>query len=232
MPAPKLKPGDKVSAAPGPGRKRGTKKKALTPRQWGEAEMLYAAGDMSAAALAAKFSVNIRTIVEHMRKKGVKAGAKAAEAAKTAADAVERNLTEEAEILARRIKETRDQHYTMSANLGKLVWAEVLEARQAGVPIATRGANLKSLDIAISALKKVREERFAVLGLDRPDASDPAEIPELVVSELTAEQIEKIRNAQEADSDDEELELDVQPAAPLGDDAGAEEDDVQEEGAD
>ena len=50
-------------------------------------------------------------------------------------------------------------------------------------------------------LKVVREESWAVLGLDRADAVDPDQIPELVISELTAEQIKELRDRDHTEVD-------------------------------
>ena len=53
----------------------------------------------------------------------------------------------------------------------------------------------------MSVLKKAREERYAVLGLNREDYVDEEGLPELVISELTEEQVEQLR-ARDNDMDD------------------------------
>lgn len=68
-------------------------------------------------------------------------------------------------------------------------------------PILVREVEGKALDVAMTTLKKAREERYAVLGLDRDDFVASEDLPELVISELTAEQIEKMR-ATDLDADD------------------------------
>ena len=89
----------------------------------------------------------------------------------------------------------------MATAIGKLVFKEIVEAKNDGHAISTRVNNLKALDVAMTTLKKAREERYAVLGLDRDDFVASEDLPELVISELTAEQIEKMR-ATDLDADD------------------------------
>ncbi|MDR8301018.1 DNA-binding protein, partial [Acinetobacter baumannii] len=53
--------------------------------------------------------------------------------------------------------------------------------------------NLKALEIASNVLAKIRQERYAVLGLDKPDAVDATQLPELVIEELTADQVQQLK---------------------------------------
>ena len=100
----------------------------------------------------------------------------------------------------------------MASNLAKLTWSEILKVKQDGQQFSTIQGNLKALDSAMTILKKAREERWAVLGLDKEKDVDSDDLPELVVSELTVEQIEAIRaqDAEQVDGLEEEpvLELD------------------------
>ncbi|MDS1095754.1 winged helix-turn-helix domain-containing protein, partial [Acinetobacter baumannii] len=109
------------------------------------------------------------------------------------ADAVQKAATEEASLHAQRIRETKNEHYAISQNIAKLVWQEVLTAKKNNQPLATAAPNLKALDIAITALAKARMERWSVLGLDRPDAVDTNELATLEITELTADEIEELR---------------------------------------
>jgi hypothetical protein len=71
--------------------------------------------------------------------------------------------------------------------------------------------NLKALETAMTVLLKARQERWAVLGLDKADYIDEEGLPELHISELTALEIEDLRNREFAEfgisdmpSDDDE----------------------------
>ncbi|MCY1300238.1 hypothetical protein D9M70_497990 [compost metagenome] len=89
--------------------------------------------------------------------------------------------------------------------------------------------NLKALDNAMTVLKKAREERYAVLGLDRSDYVDDSALPELVISELTNEQIEAMRDRQE-DSDDSLPTLEEEGELPDEDEVVEEDDEIVVEG--
>jgi AcrR family transcriptional regulator len=203
-----------------------TKHARLTPKQWAEAEALWESGEVTLEDLAARFGKHRTAFHKHFTAKGIKRGAKKAEHAAAVKEAVTTAAIDDATILAARIRETKEEHYKMASGLAKLSWNEILTAKQEGRPVATALNNLKALDAAMSVLKKAREERWAVLGLDRDDAMDEDGLPDLVISELTADQIEALRSRDEDDdlripeSDttlDEELE-------------GLDDDDIIEEG--
>ena len=173
----------------------------MTPRQWAEAKTLYESGEMGAQALAARYGKDLSTIVKHFRKHNIKAGTSKKEIGALVEEEVKKRMAIDATVLAVRIKETKEEHYKMATAIGKLVFKEIVEAKNDGHAISTRVNNLKALDVAMTTLKKAREERYAVLGLDRDDFVASEDLPELVISELTAEQIEKMR-ATDLDADD------------------------------
>lgn len=184
--------------------KPASKSSRLTPKQWAEAEALWESGEVTLDDLAAKFSKHKSNFSRHFDKNGIKRGAKAEAHKKKIADAVTAASVDEASVSAARIRETKEEHYKMASGLAKLVWTEVITAKTGGHALATATANLKALDIAATALAKLRNERWEILGLDRSDYVDGDVIPELVISELTAEEIEKIKN-----KDLEDMGLDV-----------------------
>ncbi|MDY7537603.1 hypothetical protein QN372_00425 [Undibacterium sp. RTI2.1] len=200
-----------------------TKKSRLTAKQWAEAETLWAAGNITYEGLTKRYGLHRSSFERHFRsKKVIKGSTSAAQSRAVAAKVAEASIGE-ATVIAARIKETKEEHYKMAAGLAKLTWAEILKANQSGSPVAVALNNLKALDSAMNVLKKAREERWAVLGLDRPDAVDPDELPELIVSELTSEQIKELR-------DRDLTELDSAEPSQAGDsDAQSNEDDTDAE---
>lgn len=201
----------------------------LTPRQWAEAEALWEAGEVTLDDLAAKFSRDRSAFVRYFKKHGITKGSKAAERKEEVKEAVAAAAIDEATVLANRIRETKEDHYKMSSALAKLVWAEVLTAKKDSRPFAAIKDNLKALDNAMNVLMKARQERFAILGLDKDDYVDEDGLPELVISELTAAQIEELRNR-----DEEELEASTTAVIPEDDQSEIELDDeeIVEEGDD
>lgn len=170
------------------------KARVLTPKQWAEIEALWESGEVIYEDLVKKYGKSISTYERHFKKHGIVKGAKAAATKKLVEEKMKAVAVDEAQVIALRIKETKEEHYKMAAALSKLTWQEILKAKQDGAPVAVALNNIKALDAAMNVLSKARAERYAILGLDRPDAVDPDELPELIISELTAEQIEELRN--------------------------------------
>lgn len=169
----------------------------MTPRQWAEAEALWEAGEVTLDDLAARFDKDRSAFVRYFKKHGIVKGSRAAARKEEVKEAVAAAGIDEATVLANRIRETKEDHYKMSSALAKLVWAEVLTAKKDEKPFSAIKDNLKALDNAINVLMKARMERFAILGLDKDDYVDEDGLPELVISELTAAQIEELRNRDE-----------------------------------
>lgn len=169
----------------------------MTPRQWAEAEALWEVGEVTLDDLAKRFSRDRTVFTRYFKKHGIVKGSKAAARKEEVKEAVAAAGIDEATVLANRIRETKEDHYKMSSALAKLVWAEVLTAKKDEKPFSSIKDNLKALDNAMNVLMKARMERFAILGLDKDDYVDEDGLPELVISELTAAQIEELRNRDE-----------------------------------
>ena len=169
----------------------------MTPRQWAEAEALWEAGEVTLDDLATRFSKDRSAFVRYFKKHSIVKGSKAAARKEEVKEAVAAASIDEATVLASRIRETKEDHYKMSTALAKLAWAEVLTAKKDSKPFSAIKDNLKALDNAMNVLTKARMERYAVLGLDKDDYVDEDGLPELVISELTAAQIEELRSRDE-----------------------------------
>lgn len=169
----------------------------MTPRQWAEAEALWEAGEVTLDDLATRFDKDRSAFVRYFKKHGIVKGSRAAARKEEVKEAVAAAGIDEATVLANRIRETKEDHYKMSSALAKLVWAEVLTAKKDEKPFSAIKDNLKALDNAMNVLMKARMERFAILGLNKDDYVDEDGLPELVISELTAAQIEELRNRDE-----------------------------------
>jgi hypothetical protein len=177
------------------------KKARPTPKQWAEAEALWESGAVTKVGLAKKLNVSCTAVLGHMKRHGVSHASKSNEHKKRVSEEVGKALVTDATILAARIKETKEEHYKMAAGLAKLSWAEILTAKQNNAPFSAAINNLKALDAAMTVIKKAREERWAVLGLDSDDYIDEDGLPELLISELTAEQIKELRERDHTEFD-------------------------------
>jgi predicted transcriptional regulator len=178
------------------------KTKNLTPKQWSEAEAIWSSGAMTRKTIAEKFGVTENTVRRHMAKYDIERASKVPAHKERVEEALAKNAVDDATIMATRIRETKEDHYKMAAALGKLTWQEVLKAKQKSEPVSTALGNLKALEVAIGNLKKIREERYSILGLDKDTFVDEEGLPDLVISELTADQIAALKARDHTEFDD------------------------------
>ena len=206
-------------------------KPRLSAKEWARIEALWEEGDITYAELVRRFGTSISTFERRFKKRGIVKGAKAAAQRAKVEEELKKQAVDEAVILAGRIKETKEEHYKMAAALGRLTWNEILQAKRDSKPVSVALNNLKSLHAAMAILKAAREERYAVLGLDRDDAVDPDQLPELIITELTPEQAKALRDRDHTEVEDGPITQATGEAVPLGDiDDDADPDEVVEEG--
>lgn len=181
-------------------RKGSARGKHLTPAQKAEIQQLWRLGEVTLEDLAKRFDKNISTIKSVL--KGVKKGELAEEVKKKVEEEVEKTVVDDASEYARRVKETKEEHYRMAAAIAKLTYATIGAAKRDGVPLATVGGDIKTLQLAAQTLKITREERYAVLGITLDDDNADKPLPELVVQELTQDDIEELHQQQLMQQDD------------------------------
>lgn len=178
--------------------------KRITPKDWAEVEALWELGQITRTEIAKKLGISTTAVSVHMKKKGIIRGSKVEEQRRRVSAKIMEETSSNSTIHSQRVQEAKDQHYQMNQALSQLVWKKVVDTQKAGQPVSTIHHELKALETAINVLAAARKEKWAVLGLDKPDVVDVAELPELVVSELTAEQIEEMINQ----SDDFDYQMD------------------------
>lgn len=176
-------------------------RKNLTMREWARIEALWEEGDVTYQELVKRYGHSVSTYDRHFKAHGIVKGAKAHKAKARIAAELEQSMVDDATVMASRIRETKEDHYKMASALAKLTWNEILQAKKDGKPLGIALNNLKSLHNAMGILKAAREERYAVLGLDRPDHVDANTVPELVIAELTAEQVQALRDRDHTELD-------------------------------
>jgi hypothetical protein len=169
-------------------------KSRLKARQWAEAVTLWELGEVTLADLSKRYGLTVSAFGQYFQKHGIVKGSKAAEHSRRVQEAVADIATADASVMAARIRDTKEEHYRMAVALAKLAWGEILTAKQNGAPMVSVLGNLKALDAAMGVLKKAREERYAVLGLNSDNCVDQDGLPQLVVSELTPDQVTALRS--------------------------------------
>lgn len=183
------------------------KERGLTASQKRLITSMYETGEFTVAQVAEELKLPVKVVKNYIENHGLKKSRYAEEVEKSALTKAKTMAEQEATLVASRIRETKEEHYKLSMGIAKLTWSEIAVCKQNGKPFSSIAGNLKALELAAKTLAITRNERWTVLGLDK-DTKNTDSLPELVLTELTAEQIEQIRNYQEEDSlelPDEEL---------------------------
>lgn len=169
-------------------------RKSIPESTWAEAEALYATGDFNLADLEEKFGIRRETLSRRFKKRGIKKGQ--ATVSEQVMEAVAKAAIDDATIIAQRAKESRDESYAWTQILQKMVMKEIADAKRNGKEVMVVGPNVKVLTEAMKLISMGWDTRSKILGLDK-EKMESEELPELVISELTQDEIESIRSAQE-----------------------------------
>lgn len=200
-----------------------TKKRRLTPAEWATIEEMWASGSVTLEQLEEQFLVSAPYLSKKLSERGIKKGSRSAELAAAATEKVKETLVDVHAKKMTRVAETKDEHYKFAQTLSKLTFQLVAQQVQKGGSIADIRDDIRTIKDAMTAIAIARDERFRVLGLDK-DEDTGDEVPALIVTEMTAADIEELRKKQKgalgvAEMSDEELEDFAKKVAEKDDDA-------------
>ena len=180
----------------------------LTSAQKAEAIALWRAGTHTVDDLATKFKKDRTTLLALFKKEGAVKGEHQAETQKRVQEEVEKAIVDDAVVIAQRIRETKEEGYKLNAGIAKLTSHIIGECRRANKPIGTVMNDIKTLKMWAETVRITREERFVILGINDDDANEDRPLPDLVVQELTAEDIKKMHSQQVVEIDGlEDIEM-------------------------
>ncbi|WP_199153553.1 hypothetical protein [Chromobacterium sp. ASV23] len=171
----------------------------MTPAEKAECVALWESGEVTLDDLTRKFGRTPETISKVLSDAGAVKGRTAKEAAEKVRSAVESSIIDDAAKIANRIRETKEEHYSLARAITGLVKKEIIDVSRAGGEIGNRLGAFKALEAAMKVLKTAREERFAVLGILNGEDVDVESLPDLIVQELSAEDVATLR-AMDTDS--------------------------------
>lgn len=191
------------------GRKAGST--SLTPKEKAEAVSLWRTGGVTLQQLADKFKRRPETMGRLFKRMGIVKGSAIKDAADKLDAAAIAAATSDQEETLRRIRLAKDEHYRMSNGLAKLVWAEIVRCRQANLPLHSIKETMATLKLASDVIGNSRKELYTILQVDEADKKkEEDDLPELVVRELTENEVEQIQTGTETDED-------IEPVADIED---------------
>ena len=170
------------------------KQKRLTDAEWAEACALWETGEFRLDDLSAKYGVTRESLSRGLSKRGAIKGASASDHAARVAEEVKKAAQEDAAVLAKRIRETKENSYEWIMALTRMTMNEVVSAAKRKEAVGTKLNNLKALERAMKTVALGSAEMYRILGLDKNDV-DESELPELTIAEMTADEIIQVRQA-------------------------------------
>lgn len=170
------------------------RKPNLKPSQIAEMEALWESGEVTLKELAERFSRDQAIVSRHMTLNNIIKGSKAEEYSRLIREKIALELSGEPGENAKRIKAAKEEHLKYLNLINKLTWNEFAVVNQKKLPLQSIFPNLKALKEAMTIFALTRQEAWSLLGvLEFEQKHVEDDIPELLVSELTGEDIEKMR---------------------------------------
>lgn len=192
------------------------KGKRLNSVEKAEAIAMWRSGQYTIDEIAAKLGRSRLVFLRLFKAEGVKKGENSEAYTKKVEEAVEKATLSDAEEIATRIRETKEDHYKMAQGLSKLVWHIIANCRREGHSFSTISSDMKALRYASAILKATREDRYAVLGLNEKESDEDKSPEDLTIREITFEEIQdRLKN--QVGSEDDDFNVPDIDDVPMGD---------------
>lgn len=173
------------------------KKPNLKPSQWAEAEALWESGEVTLRELAKRLDRDPSMISRHMTLNNVIQGSKAEEYSRMIREKIAAELSGDAGENAKKIKEMKEEYLKYTAAVNTLAWNEMVTAKQKGLPMQAVFPNLKSIKELMSIFALTKTTNWELMNIiEFEQKFEKEDIPELLISELTSEDIEQMRRDQ------------------------------------
>ena len=181
-------------------RRGATKRKyvRLTPAAWATIDGLWQAGETTLAELSERFGPSPRALQSHFAKANIVKGERAAAMAASVREEVLKEELGDPDLKVARAREIRERTFERANIVEDLIMQQLQLAQRDPTQVLRAGAALKMLSLAAGSLERLHEVKKRALGLDR-DSPLKDELTELVIRDLTQEDVDEMRRQQEED---------------------------------
>lgn len=160
-----------------------------------EAIAMWRSGQYTLDEICKKLNRTKGVFIKLFKEENINKGENSEVYAKRVEEAVEKATLSSVEELTQRIKETKEDHYKMAQGLSKLVWHIIATCKKEGRSFTTISGEMKALRYASMILKSTREDRYAILGLNKLEDDENKAPEDLTIREITVEEIrDRIKN--------------------------------------
>lgn len=173
----------------------------LTPAIWAEIRAHWETGEATLDELAARFGVSTRGLQSHFKKHATVKGAKAKAIAASVTEEIFSGAFEDRDVRVAKGRETRERAFKNASQIEIAVMTQVTEAQKGGSESLRAATVLKALALAATSLQRIQQIKWEALGLG---AEEVDELPEIVIRDLTDEEVRKMReNGGRSEGDDD-----------------------------
>lgn len=188
---------DITMSNPAAGKRRYIK---LPEDRWIEIEALWSAGAATLTELSQRFGVTERTLQARFARRGIEKGAAAAALAIEVTARVQAERAADVEDLVERARVIRDATYTAAEKVERMIVASLDAAATDPGQTYAAAASIKMLANAAAALERLHGLKKSALGINDDDMNN-AELPVLLLRDLSSADIERMRQEEDDDAD-------------------------------
>ena len=167
---------------------------------------MWASGAYTMDQICKEIGAHRNTLARIFKLRKVKKGDNAAAIAVKAQENLERQRISEADQTTQRINETKNNAYRLLSVIERLTASEITTAKANGFPMASIGPAVKALRGAAETILVTWRGRAEILGIDK-EMLNEADLPSLMISEMTNEQIREVQRKQNENDIENEIAL-------------------------
>jgi hypothetical protein len=187
--------------------------KKLSPAEWEQVVVLWELGKSTLAELSNLFGISKVALNKGLKNRGSVKGIRSHEIGTSALEAAKSDVQKNLE----RVASMKERYLGYSDLLAKLTMREITEAVRDKIPLANKRNDIQTLQRAASVMATLRNENFHLFGLYDEDTIKD-ELPEIGITEYSADEISKIqRGFEEVEDIIDTLDDDTDLKLPFGD---------------
>lgn len=170
------------------------RKRRLTSAQWLEIIALAKTG-LPTSEICERFSISKTAFYSGLERRGYSRATLKKNQQQYSAEKDRQELIEN-------IRATRRDSFKRVEAMERMAVSTIAKASQNGQPLSSVAGDIKVIERVMNIVTRGTNAKWKILGLDRENANADETMPELIVRELTAEEIMHIREEQRRGSND------------------------------
>lgn len=193
-----------------------SKSKRLTTAQWEAVKTKWELGTHTLQMLSDEYGISLTAIKAGLNKRGAKRGSRSHEVAEETAE----QQKSERQRVAEQASRMKEKFLKYNDAIASIAMRKLMKQQADGKNLEGIKGEMETLRKAVAVISTARDENFHLLGLYKDDVSEE-DLPEIVVSEMTAAELEAIQKSFDKESEvalsSEEEAFEEEPDLPFED---------------